>query len=409
MDKTIFNLDDNASVSEVLSMPTRIGRPKTTEDDDNESLNSSFRDTIATNDDGDDYISTLLTSEEDAALTDTERATWKAKYNDLSERRKEFRGAVTYAYDGVFSWSMYSSAEARDSNNSLYTEYLMRLQWGPDWNSMQPWIVARRFREFVALDADVRAVYNSSNEARRSNIKLSEVLPSLPSRFTNLNLFGNDNLDANIVEQRTAKLEEYMSTIVTSLPNLLKSKPIDKFLGVSERIAHIRKQLADEAAARGKGAALATGFDYGQKGEEIGSKNTLAPGMTAQLKSENDDQIQEFTTIEAAEKLSIKLLNSEKADLVLTSGVAEILPLDDEQLSSMEEDLMSLANMQRQYSARKYLIACKVHTILETNNLRWPALKRTCRFDETENGLNVVAKPMERLHVHAWGRRLKSG
>lgn len=34
-------------------------------------------------------------------------------------------------------------------------EYLMRCQWGTTWENMQPWIVARRYREFDVLNFQV--------------------------------------------------------------------------------------------------------------------------------------------------------------------------------------------------------------------------------------------------------------
>lgn len=51
---------------------------------------------------------------------------------------------------------MYGSAEAVDEMGKEYTEYLMRCQWGTDWNNLQPWIAARRYREFDRLDYEVR-------------------------------------------------------------------------------------------------------------------------------------------------------------------------------------------------------------------------------------------------------------
>ena len=33
----------------------------------------------------------------------------------------EFHGAVTYAFDGIFSWQMYGSAEAIDETGRAYT------------------------------------------------------------------------------------------------------------------------------------------------------------------------------------------------------------------------------------------------------------------------------------------------
>jgi hypothetical protein len=42
----------------------------------------------------------------------------------------------------------------------------MRCQWGTTWENMQPWIVARRYREFDSLDNQVRTI---DTEYRRTN------------------------------------------------------------------------------------------------------------------------------------------------------------------------------------------------------------------------------------------------
>ena len=52
---------------------------------------------------------------------------------------------------------MYGTAEAKDfETGEAYTEYIMRCQWGRTFETMRPWMVARRFREFVAVDANLR-------------------------------------------------------------------------------------------------------------------------------------------------------------------------------------------------------------------------------------------------------------
>jgi hypothetical protein len=58
-----------------------------------------------------EHISNILTREERRKLSPQERAGWKAKQGDLNSKRKDFHGAVTYAFDGIFSWQMYGSAE----------------------------------------------------------------------------------------------------------------------------------------------------------------------------------------------------------------------------------------------------------------------------------------------------------
>ena len=83
--------------------------------------------------------------------------------------------------------------------------------------------------------------------------------------------------------------------------------------------------------------------------------------------------------------------------MVLESGIAEIIGLDSEELSRMEEDIVSLASLQREYSARKYLLSTKVHSLLERNNVKWPALRRTCRIDGEDNKSNgpLIARAMQ--------------
>jgi hypothetical protein len=90
--------------------------------------------------------------------------------SDLALRRPDFHGVVVRAFGGVFSWSMYGVQNAADAPGSgagggggggggltgggsdSFTEYVMRYQGGPDLQRMTPWIVARRYREFDALD-----------------------------------------------------------------------------------------------------------------------------------------------------------------------------------------------------------------------------------------------------------------
>ena len=40
------------------------------------------------------------------------KSSWRAKQADMKSRRKNFHGAVTYMFDGIFSWQMYGSADA---------------------------------------------------------------------------------------------------------------------------------------------------------------------------------------------------------------------------------------------------------------------------------------------------------
>ena len=183
-------------------MPSRIGR---------------FNRPSATSATAETDYRSMLTEDEDSRLTEGERSEGKAKYDDLTKKREGFPGAATYAYGGVFAWSMYSTAEAKDESGTIYTEYLMRCQWGPDWDTMQPWIVARRFREFVSLDGDVRSVLGPTAEpssaAATTRPALDAALPELPTRF--VSLFGGDNMDRAVVQDRREKLEEYFNKLLS--------------------------------------------------------------------------------------------------------------------------------------------------------------------------------------------------
>lgn len=56
-----------------------------------------------------------------AAAAKTNREKWMASQEDLHKHRSEFHGAVTYAFDGVFSWQMYGVTNATEPDGSPYT------------------------------------------------------------------------------------------------------------------------------------------------------------------------------------------------------------------------------------------------------------------------------------------------
>jgi hypothetical protein len=68
-----------------------------------------------------DSLACFLTQEEEKNLSQGQREAWKAKQADLSGRRKDFHGVVTYMFNGIFSWQMYGSADAVDEDGSPYT------------------------------------------------------------------------------------------------------------------------------------------------------------------------------------------------------------------------------------------------------------------------------------------------
>ena len=49
-------------------------------------------------------------------MSSQQRSTWRAKQQDMKSCRKTFHGAVTYMFDGIFSWQMYGSADAVGSS-----------------------------------------------------------------------------------------------------------------------------------------------------------------------------------------------------------------------------------------------------------------------------------------------------
>jgi hypothetical protein len=136
-------------------------------------------------------------------LTGEMEQLWKARQIDITTRRKEFGGAVCYGLGGIFSWQMYSTAESRDSLGKPYVEYIMRCQWGTKWENMQPWLVARRYREFDALDASLRRDYP----------QFADKLIPLPGK-------GILTLGVVNLTERTSGIEHYIIHILNNVPQV---------------------------------------------------------------------------------------------------------------------------------------------------------------------------------------------
>lgn len=190
-----------------------------------------------------DSISNILTREERRTMTREEKASWRAKQVDLNTRRKDFHGAVTYMFDGIFSWQMYGSAEALDEFGNTYTEYLMRCQWGTSFENLQPWIVAHRYREFDKLDLDLKKRFPA----------LEVTMPKLPKKEF---LWS---METQVVTKRRQALEEYMVKLVQSFPTLLRSDLMDVFLHITERIQSIKNLLKVAPSLSMRTAANPTG------------------------------------------------------------------------------------------------------------------------------------------------------
>eukprot|EP00618_Florenciella_parvula_P012283 CAMPEP_0119478570 /NCGR_PEP_ID=MMETSP1344-20130328/8243_1 /TAXON_ID=236787 /ORGANISM="Florenciella parvula, Strain CCMP2471" /LENGTH=830 /DNA_ID=CAMNT_0007512749 /DNA_START=97 /DNA_END=2585 /DNA_ORIENTATION=+ len=169
---------------------------------------------------------------------------WRQTHKDIT--------SAIYAYGGVFSCTMYGTADAVDfDTGQTYTEYILRCTWGTSIEVAKPWMVARRFREFYALDSILREAFPH----------LADKMPSLPSK----SLFGS--LAPETVKTRQQQLEKYMSRIISTeaLSAIVKSPQLDEFLMISDRIKQIR---GDAGQGTGSGRSIATpvGVDVGGGG-----------------------------------------------------------------------------------------------------------------------------------------------
>jgi len=316
------------------------------EDDDDDNLSEEEGSTI----EGEDNISSFLTPEQRRGLTPQQKSHWRALQADLSTRRKDFHGAVTYAFDGIFSWQMYGSAEAVDESGKSYTEYLMRCQWGTNWENMQPWIAARRFREFEQLDSSLRKHF----------ALLSNNLCPMPEK----DFFRF--LDAEVVEKRRIALEDYMTRIVTKLPSILRSELFNEFLGIGERIASIRAKIG--------------GFD---------SPNNNRNGNSEQLRDNVDGN---STLNMVVSDNDIKFLSMEDAEKYKDENKSRAL--DEDELGRLEEDIRDLSNSLRHASPQDALIGPKIRLLLKACTTRWPSLRATANFSE-EIDFSLIPRAMQ--------------
>ena len=328
---------------------------------------------------GTNSISNFLTRGERDNLTDEDKVNWKAKQNDLGARRKDFHGAVTYAFDGIFSWQMYGSAEAVDEAGNAYTEYLMRCQWGTNWNNLQPWISARRYREFDAIDAELRRVF--PNHERN--------MPHLPAK----DFFRF--LEADVIDKRRETLENYMSRVVLHLPSILRSKLVSDFLGIKERIKVIKKQLLNVESFSSNPATLNAQTVYGQDPGPPSNKS-----YTGSLNNER-------TIIT---KLSFSGLNGGASDdiailadphLILDINKAERIcketistPFTENQLSHFESALKHLMQCLSNHNTRdKIHVSSSGYRVLVKTTQQWPQLKASCMVDELSNNTDINLIP----------------
>jgi len=326
-------------------------------------------------------ISNVLTLEERRQMTLAQKDTWRAKQADLTEKRKDFHGVVTYTFDGVFSWQMYGSAEAVDETGSNYTEYLMRCQWGTNFDNMHPWIVAHRYREFDQLDQALKKKFP----------RLEPNMPKLPKK----ELFRA--LSSDVVSERRAILEDYMSKIVGTMPSLLRSELMNDFLDITNRISGIRMTLLKESnkrvaaasagnstpdsrstsaspvptpAPKSTGSAVPSNSKYGiedplsysVRSPASGPMTTLTTPEARAFAKEEDDEPLYWTLDEAEEARAAKQSTS----------------LDEDALGHLETDIRTLGQLIRK-GDNAALVAreSKFRTKYRAVSKRWPNLRAT--------------------------------
>ena len=315
----------------------------------------------------DDSISNVLTRDERAKLTTAQKAHWVAKQDDLGKRRRGFHGAVTYAFDGIFSWQMYGSAEAIDESGSTYTEYLMRCQWGTSWDNLQPWISARRYREFDVLDAELRRMFPNYERA----------MPQLPGK----DFFRF--LEADVIDKRRQTLENYMSRIVLHLPTILRSRTISEFLGIQERLVTIKAQFAaaktaaPSAAPSGQSPDVAQSLVDTRTGSPAPATSDAAPAPASSSAFSaivRDSQVLGddafIKTADQAEQRRVDL---------------DFEALSEDELNLFEEELRKLIlGLQGHDTAKKIKKTSAGYINLVKLTTKWPQLRATCAVENAD-------------------------
>lgn len=297
-----------------------------------------------------DSLSNILTKDERLNLSASEKASWRALQGDLTARRKDFHGAVTLAFDGIFSWQMYGSADAIDETGKAYTEYLMRCQYGTTWDNLQPWITARRYREFDQLDTQLRKYYPN----------LAKSLIPLPEKdFFNF-------LESSVVEKRRLALEEYMYAIIVKLPSILRSDIFNDFMSIHTRVTSIRNKLIGTNSNQMISSTPASQSDVAINASSSGSSSVI-----------NSDGINNLQAIEL-------MLSNENNELIVTIESAEAarekdgsMPLNEDQLGRMEESVRDFNYTLRQANIRDLHPNSKLIQLLRDCTSIWPNLRAT--------------------------------
>ncbi len=159
----------------------------------------------------------------------------------------------------------------------------MRCQWGPTWETMRPWIAARRFKEFSYLDSQLRDHFPKYN---------SQFLP-LPEK----KLIGH--LDTDVVKGRQIALELYMVRLVETMPDALASNYVNVFLNMKNRVSVICAKIDQEerinAARSGEEYESSIPVQFqrpvpeGSGAQRRASKKLVSPGQTGELSADTSN------------------------------------------------------------------------------------------------------------------------
>lgn len=284
-------------------------------------------------------LGNFLTSDDRNNLTAEEIADWRCKQDDLTTKRKDYHGAVTYAFGGIFGWEMYGSVEATDDTGRTYTEYLMRIQWGKTWSNMQPFICGRRFSEFEILHY--------------------EITNSFPNLFHSLAPFPEKDffrfLAPEVIQKRRFMIEAYMSTIVSSLPTIVHSPIFMEFLNLS-RIEIIRRNIAIS---------------------EPTVVNTISSNQQP--------------TVDSIQNLDWTLDKAETCRLEMNANA-----LDDNELGRLEESVRELGRLWKlEDSVQNIIKSVYIRNLIQDFIKKWPNLRATASVESTEVNLALIPRALQ--------------
>ncbi|CAM9263969.1 unnamed protein product [Sphacelaria rigidula] len=245
---------------------------------------------------------------------------------------------------GIFSWSYYGTSDGVEPNTrDAYTEHVMRCQWGPTADSMKSWMVARRYREFDALDMDLRDAYPDRRDA----------MPRLPPK----EFF---KMAPDVVERRAKGLETYMATIIHRFPDMLECSHLDRFLTISERVSTM--EAAPTATRNGSTSHRRTLGTHGSSANVFAAEPSAARHMGNETSSSSGlvgtDFILNIMTSEEAYRLA-----QEKRPAPVEISVAEDL------IAELEAHLSSLS------PSAHLLSDTKLYDLVDRAQQCWPRIK----------------------------------